>query len=293
MTRSFANLTLLFAAFIWGSAFVAQATAMQDIGPFLFTGLRFMLAAAAILPFALREHRRGGPVDRSDRGPILLTGLIFFCGGVLQQIGIQYTSVTNAGFLTGIYVVIVPFTSWALFRSAPHAIVWPAALISVAGIFLLSGGGLVPLGFGDLLIITGSVFWALQVALLGLLVGRTGRPVSIAFVQFAVGGVLGLAIAPFVEPIEVDAIAAAGVEILYAGLLSGGFAYTLQAIGQRWTPPADAAVILSSEALFAAVAGAVLLGDRLTPAGLAGAALIMAAILLVQLWPLVRRRGRV
>ena len=289
MTRSFANLTLLLAAFIWGTAFVAQATAMEDIGPFLFTGLRFVLAAAVILPFALRERHRTDPVSATDRRLILLNGLFFFCGGILQQIGIQYTSVTNAGFLTGVYVVIVPITAWALFRSAPHGIVWPAALISIAGIFLLSGGGLAPLGFGDALVVAGSVFWALQLALLGLLAARTGRPVTIAVVQFAVGGVLGLAIAPFVEPIETGAIAAAGIEIFYAGVLSGGVAYTLQAIGQRWTPPADAAVILSSEALFAAIAGAVIMGDRLTLAGLTGAALILAAMLLVQLGPAGRR----
>ncbi|MEJ8572137.1 DMT family transporter [Microbaculum marinum] len=289
MTRSLANLTLLFAAFIWGTAFVAQATAMQDIGPFLFTGLRFMLAVPAILPFAIREARRNPPIERRNRRLIVLNGAAFFLGTILQQIGIQFTSVTNAGFLTGIYVVLVPFAAWALFRSMPHRIVWPAAAISLVGTFLLSGGGLVPLGLGDVLILAGSLFWAAQVALLGLLMARTGRPVTVAVAQFAIGAVLSLAIAPLVEPIAIDRIAAAGVEILYAGLLSGGIAYTLQAIGQRWTPPADAAVILSSEAVFAAVAGALIMGDRLTAAGLVGAGLILAAILLVQLWP---GRGR-
>lgn len=292
VTRSAANLILLLTAFIWGTAFVAQATAMDDIGPLLFTGLRFLLAVPAVLPFALREGRKKPALGTTDRALIALTGGVFFCGTILQQVGIQYTSVTNAGFLTGIYVVIVPFVAWAMFRAMPHRIVWPAAAISLAGIYLLGGGGLTPLGYGDGLVIAGSVFWAVQVALLGLLAVRTGRPILIAVVQFSVGGVLGLAIAPFAEPIAIDRIAAAGIEIFYAGLLSGGVAYTLQAIAQRWTPPADAAVILSSEALFAAVAGAVMLGDRLTAAGWAGAGFVMAAILLVQLLPLLRRPAR-
>jgi len=291
VTRSIANLTLLAAAFIWGTAFVAQATAMQDIGPFLFNGLRFLLAAVAILPFALRERRHHGGLDRAGWAFAGLTGLAFFGGGTLQQVGIQFTSVTNAGFLSGLYVVIVPFMAWAVFRSLPHRIVWPAALVSLAGTMLLGGGGLAPLGAGDAFIVGSAVFWALQVVLLGYTAARTGQPVTIAVVQFAFGGVLGMAIAPFVEPVELSAIARAGVEILYAGVLSGGVAYTLQAIGQRWTPPADSAVILSSEALFAAVAGAAVLGERLSPAGWSGAAMIMVAILLVQLTPLLARRA--
>jgi drug/metabolite transporter (DMT)-like permease len=289
VTRTLANLTLLLAAFIWGTAFVAQSTAMREIGPFLFTGLRFLLAAVAILPFALRERRKNGSLDRAGWALAALTGLTFFLGGILQQIGLLYTSVTNAGFLTGIYVVIVPFVARAIFKSLPHRIVWPAAAISFAGTLLLGGGGIAPLGLGDALMVVAAVFWALQVALLSYAAARTGQPVTLAAVQFTIGGVLGMAIAPFVEPIAVERIAAAGIEILYAGLLSGGIAYTLQAIGQRWTPPGDAAVILSSEALFAAVAGAVILGDRLTPVSWSGAGLIMGAILLVQLAPLMRR----
>ncbi|WP_436638306.1 DMT family transporter [Microbaculum sp. FT89] len=292
MRRSFANLTLLFAAFIWGTAFVAQSTAMDNVGPFLFTGLRFLLAAVAILPLALRERKRGAAMDRTGWMLAIATAITFFAGSILQQIGLQYTSVTNAGFLTGLYVVLVPFVAWVVFRSMPHAVAWPAAAMSFAGTILLSGGGIAPLGLGDGLMVIAAVFWALQVALLGYTAARTGRPVTIAFVQFVIGGLLGTAIAPFAEPVEMDRIAAAGVEILYAGLLSGGVGYTLQAIGQRWTPPADAAVILSSEALFAAAAGALLLGERLTVIGLGGATLIMVAILIVQLAPLAFRTAR-
>jgi len=294
VTRALANLVLLFSAFVWGTAFVAQATAMEEIGPFLFTGLRFVLAVPAILPFALREARAARLSGQPARGRwpvgwlVGLNGLVFFCGGALQQIGIQYTSVTNAGFLTGVYVVMVPFVAWAMFRSAPNRIVWLAALVSVAGVFLLSGGGLTPFGIGDVLMLVGSVFWAVQVALLGLLVVRTGRPIGTAFVQFAIAGMLGLVLALILEPIEIRGIVAALPEIFYAGLLSGGLAYTLQAIAQRWSPPAEAAVILSSEAVFAAIAGLVVMGDRLSLPGYGGAALILGAILLVQLWPNAR-----
>ena len=292
MTRSLANLTLLLTAFVWGTAFVAQSTAMRDIGPFLFTGTRFLLAAAAILPFALRERRRTGPMDRGGWLLTLATAIAFFVGSILQQVGLQYTSVTNAGFLTALYVVLVPFVALAVFRSMPHGVVWPAAAMSFAGTMMLSGGGIAPLGFGDGLMVVAAVFWALQVVLLSYAAARTGRPVTIAVFQFAVGGALGTGIAPFVEPVGMEPIMAAGVEILYAGLLSGGLAYTLQAIGQRWTPPADAAVILSSEALFAAISGAILLGDRVTLVGWAGAGLIMVAVLAVQLAPLALKPRR-
>ncbi|ESR26898.1 DMT family transporter [Lutibaculum baratangense] len=292
MTRVRANLLLLVAAFIWGNAFVAQATAMDKMGPYAFVGVRFLLSAIAVLPFALLERRRGDtPLSAADRWLILLIGIVFLLGNVLQQVGIKHTTVTNAGFLTGLYVVMVPFMAWAAFRMPPNPIVWPAAMLSIFGTFLLGGGGFDPPGPGDLLVVSSAVLWAVHVTAVGVAVMRTSRPLLISVAQFALCGILSLAAGIWLEPLSMAAVVAALPELLYAGLVSGGIGFTLQVIAQRWAPPADAAVILSAEALFAALAGGVLLGERLGLVGWSGAASIFCAILIVQLVPLMRLRA--
>lgn len=291
MTRTSANLLLLLAAFIWGTAFVAQATAMDSLGPFSFIGLRFLLAALAVLPFAVAEAWRSRTrLNGSDLWAVAIVGLVFFIGNILQQVGILTTTVTNAGFLTGIYVVIVPFMAWALFREAPPTVIWPAVALSAGGTFLLGGGRLDALGDGDLLILGCAVFWAAHVTVVGYAVTRTRRPLLIACTQFALSGALGLAGGLAWEGITPAAIEGAAFELFYAGILSGGLGFTLQLVAQGRTPPADAAVILSGEALFAALAGGVLLAERLSVVGWLGAASILCAILLVQVVPLMRRR---
>lgn len=292
MTRIRANLLLLLTAFIWGTAFVAQATAMDSLGPFGFVGARFLLAALAVLPLALHETRRAPTrLNRPDVSLVMLVGAVFFLGNILQQVGIVHTTVTNAGFLTGLYVVMVPFMAWALFRAAPPAIVWPAVALSVSGTFLIGGGRVEALTGGDLLIVACAVFWAAHVTLVGYAVMRTQRPLLIACAQFAMSGIAGLGGALALEPIGVAALQGAALELLYAGLLSGGVGFTLQLVAQRSAPPVDAAVILSAEALFAALAGGVLLGERLPLLGWLGAASIFLAILIVQIGPLMRLRA--
>ena len=292
MSRARAGLCLLVAAFIWGTAFVAQQTAMEDIGPWLFTGLRYTMSALIVLPFALREARRGQTLGGTGLQLMAVVGLAFFAGAILQQIGLMTTTVTNTGFLTGLYVVMVPFIAWALLRRAPHFIVWPAAVLSLGGTWLLGGGSFAALNEGDWLVLIGAVFWALHVALLGLGAQRTGRPVTFACAQFVIAGTIALAVGLATEPLNMDALMGAAPELLYAGVISGGIGFTLQAIGQQHTPPGDAAVILSGEALFAALAGGILLGDRLGLLGWIGCAAILTAILLVELIPLAIRRRR-
>ncbi len=292
MNRMAANGLLLMAAFIWGTAFVAQQTAMTDMGPFFFTGIRFVLAAIVVLPFMLRERQRvGRQLDRTSLWLMVAVGTAFFLGGVLQQIALKTTTVTNAGFLTGLYVVMVPFIIWVLFRDLPHWSVWPAAALSLAGTWLLGGGAAVSLSMGDWLLIACAFFWAMHVALLGYTAVRTGRPMAVAFFQFAFAALFGIGIGIFLEPMSWTALRGAGIEILYAGLISGGIGFSLQVIGQRHTPPAHAAILLSAEALFAALAGGLLLGDTLPVSGWLGCTLIFTAILVVQLAPM-RRAAR-
>jgi len=162
MTRAQANLVLLLAGAMWGMGFVAQSTAMQAIGPLLFIGLRFVVATVAMMPFAIREGRRAAhPVRKSEWLAFAMIGLLLFAGMTAQQIGLLTTSVTNSGFLTGLYVVMVPFIAVLLFRQWPHPLVWPAALVALAGIWLLSGGSIGAFTVGDWLTILCALIWAL------------------------------------------------------------------------------------------------------------------------------------
>ena len=293
MSRLAADLLLLAAALIWGLGFIAQSTAMDDVGPLTFTGLRFSLAALAVWPLArLVEKRKRAAMAAADMRACVLIGVVFFAAAALQQWGLVSTSVTNAGFLTATYVVMVPFAVWALYRKPPPFIVWPAAMVSVAGTFLLGGGGIAPLGVGDLLVICGAVFWALHVTFIGLVAMRSGRPLHLAAIQFAVCGICGLAAGIPLERPALAALVEAAPEIIYASLVAGALGFTFQAVAQRYTPPADAAIILSGEGVFAAIFAAWLLGDRMQMAGAIGAGLILAAILAVELAPLARRARR-
>ncbi|WP_420962639.1 DMT family transporter [Brucella sp. IR073] len=291
MSRTRANLLLLLAGAIWGLGFVAQSTAMASIGPLMFIGLRFVLAALTVLPLALREARQAPrALKSSDHFGFLFIGLLLFAGIAAQQFGMLTTSVTNAGFLTGLYVVMVPFVGIILFRHWPHPIIWPCAIAALAGIWLLSGGALDALIPGDWMVILGAVFWALQVVFVTRYAERTGRPLMLCLVQFTLCAVLGLSLAFAQEGIDWNAIRAAAPEILFAGIFSSGIAFALQAVGQRYTTAPQAAIFLSSEALFAALFGAILLGERLPPSGIAGCGLIFASMLAVELVPMMRQR---
>ena len=290
MTRSQANLLLLAVALVWGSAFVAQAHGMEALGPFAFTGLRFLLGVIVVLPLAWRDYRgiarRAVPPGwREVRGVILL-GVLLALGAVFQQIGIIHTTVTNAGFLTGLYVPLVPLISWLLMRVRPHWSVWPCSIGCLAGMWLLSGAGSLSLGVGDTWVVASSLFWALHVIFVGRIAGRIAAPYLVACAQFFVCGVLCLIWAAFNETITLAGIQQAAVPIIYTGIFSIGFAYTGQVVGQRYTEAADAAIILSAETIFAAMFGFLLMGERLSTTGLAGCALIFTCIVAVQMLPL-------
>lgn len=292
MERIKADLSLLLAAFIWGTAFIAQKIAVGSIGPILFLGCRFLLSALLLAPLAWAENRRrtDAPLAAADWRLALLVGLSLFTGMALQQIGIVSTSTTNAGFLTAIYVVMVPIVAWVLTRHRPRPAVVIACCVSIAGAWMLEQGGAAqPWGKGDMLVVISDIPQALQLILVERFLARHNRPLLLSFVQYGVIALVALTLAAIFEPISWQGINQVMPSILYAGLLSGGVAFTLQIVAQRHTPPAEAAIIMSLESVFAALAGAWLLGDRLGPTGLAGCALILAGVLLVQLLPLLRR----
>lgn len=289
MTQSRANLLLLIAGLIWGLGFVAQSTAMQNMGPLTFIALRFIVATIAVAPLAFLETKRAvKPLTTSDYTAFLILGIMLVSGMILQQTGLLTTSVTNAGFLTGLYVVLVPILGVLLFSQWPHPVVWICAVLSLTGIWMLSGGSLNSFSQGDWLMIAGAFFWALQ----GLFIARyalsIGRPVTMACIQFTVVAVIGLILAIFFEKIEWQAIQAAAPEILFTGIFSSGVAFTLQAIGTRYTSASQGAIFLSSEALFAALFGAIILSERLPIIGFAGCVLIFLSMLMVEIVPRLR-----
>jgi drug/metabolite transporter (DMT)-like permease len=285
MTRLTADLLLLGSAAIWGLAFVFQKTAMQELGPLTFIAARSAIAALVLVPVAVFEARQaagGRPVDGVGLARIALwAGLAFFAGAALQQIGLVTATVTNAGFLTALYVVFVPILMWIWFREAPARIVWPAAAVSFAGTWLLGGGTVGALSRGDVLIAVCAVFWAVHV-----LVCRAsapfGRPVLFTCLQFVVVAALAALGAAASEAVTVEKLWRAAPQIAFVGILSSAVTFTILTIALRHTPPSEASIIISSESLFAALAGAILLGERLTPIAWAGAALIVAATLAVQ-----------
>jgi drug/metabolite transporter (DMT)-like permease len=299
MNRFRADLLLLFAAGVWGLAFYFQKSAMSHVGPFLFIAARTSVAGLAHAPLALLELRRrtneteGPLIDRPALVKLGLTGgVFFFLGAAFQQAGLQTATVTNAGFLTGLYVVITPFIIWLTARRAPSTVVWMAVFLAFAGTWALGGGTVGGFSYGDSLIAICAVFWAIHLVVTSRS-PRYGTPMTYTCVQFATVAAMAATAALLFEPISADALVKASGAILYVGVLSSALTFTLLAIAVKHTPASEAAVLVSMETLFAALAGALLLGERLPWIGLFGAALLFAASLLVQLAPRAKGIGEV
>lgn len=277
--------------------FVAQATAMDAIGPMLFVGLRFLVASAVVLPFVIREslmiRRQAKPaLSIADLARFSLIGVTLFAGMATQQVGLLTTSVTNSGFLTGLYVVFTPLLAFLLFADRQHPVIWLSALLSLTGIYLLAGGSFTTLVIGDLLTIGSAFCWALQVCLIARFVGQSGRPLALSLVQFAVTAVIALMFAFMIETATLADVAKAAPQILYAGVMASGLAFTLQVIGQRYTSAGQAAIFLSSEAPFAALFAFISLGERPAAMAWTGCVLILLAILSVEVVPVWRKKSQ-
>lgn len=282
---------LLLTAFIWGTAFVAQRVGMDHVGPFTFNGLRFALGSLSLLPllYLFRERQQVPSFIRPQAGLKMilfggcLAGTLLFLGASLQQVGLVYTTAGKAGFITGLYVVIVPLLG-LFWKQNPGLGTWLGAALAAIGLYLLSVTKALTLSFGDLLELIGAFFWAGHVLILGWLSPKIDS-LKLAFVQFAVCSLLSLCVALFSETASLPAIMAAAVPILYGGLVSIGIAYTLQVVAQREAKPAHAAILLSMEAVFAALGGWVILGETLSVRGLIGCSLMLSGMLLSQLHP--------
>jgi drug/metabolite transporter (DMT)-like permease len=286
MRRLHADLALLLAALIWGGGFIFQKSAMGHIGPLLFITARSVVAALALVPLAWREARNAVPMTEGPTRLVTAAGVAFFAGAWLQQEGLKTATVTNTGFLTALYVVITPFIAWAWAGKRPSAIVWPAIVLSGVGTWLLGGGTLEALSRGDILVALSSVMWAAHVVICGH-ASRFGRPIGFTAAQFVVVALLGAIGAICLEDIDRQALGRALPDIAYVGLLSSAVTFAILTVALQHTSPSEAAVIVSTETLFAALAAYLLLGERLAGLGWIGAALILVAALLVQVWPVL------
>jgi drug/metabolite transporter (DMT)-like permease len=284
-----ADLTLLLVSILWGSAFVAQRVAGQLGGVYYFNGLRYLLAALVVLPFALRVRRVANPPHDQIKW-MFIAGFLLFIASALQQAGMQFTTAGNAGFITSLYVVLIPIVLFFVWREKQHWTSIVAVALAGAGAFLLSTGGRFEIRTGDALELGGALFWAVHVIVLGKFASKF-EPVSFSVGQLAVSGILNLFVGVFVE----DGIALHPpimFAIAYTAFLSLGLSYTLQVWAQKHTPPADAALILSLESVFAVFAGWLILEERLNAIQIFGCMMIFIAVLLTQIreWYL---RGRI
>lgn len=278
---------LLLSAVIWGFSFVAQRVGMRYVGPFTFNAVRFALGSIVLIPFAVSAVRRrypagsdGGAWKRTALLGGAIAGAVIFIGVSFQQIGIQYTTAGKSGFITGLYVVLVPVLGLAIGRKTSTG-TWIGVLLAAIGLYLLSFTGAFTISKGDLIVLGGTLFWAIHVLLISVLIHRTDG-VLLAMIQFTACSLLSFAAALIFEKIEIAGIMDAAIPILYGGLMSVGVAYTLQVIAQRKTPPAHAAIILSLETIFAALGGWLALGEIIPARGLAGCALMLVGIIVSQ-----------
>jgi drug/metabolite transporter (DMT)-like permease len=288
---------LLLTAAIWGFAFVAQRAGMEHVGPFTFNAVRFGLGSLILVPFILIRGRTRGAAGKqsgADSIKILLkgggiAGVILFVGASLQQAGIVYTTAGKAGFITGLYVIIVPVLG-VLIGRRPGRRTWLGAALAVGGLYLLSVTGRLTISRGDLLVLLGAFAWASHVMVIGWLSPKVDG-IALASLQFAICSALSWAGALAAEPIDLQAIERATVPILYAGLLSTGVAYTLQVVAQRRVPTTNAAIIMSLEAVFAGIGGWVLLSETLSLRGLVGCSLMLVGMIAAQLDPRTLHAG--
>jgi len=280
--RIVSRFLLVLAAVIWGFAFVAQREGMKDVGPFLFNAVRFALGGITLLPFLLRRKTRRS-VGKGVVLGYIAAGVILFAAASLQQAGIVHTTAGKAGFITGLYLVIIPLIGLLLGKRA-RLTSWFAVIIATGGLYLLTVRGVGRIGIGDLLVLASAFGWAAHVHIVGWL-ARRADPIVIAASQFAICAALSLTVAVFVEPITLAGLHRAWLPIAYAGILSTAGAYTLQVIGQRRVEPAEAGVIMSLETVFAALGGWLVLGESMTLRMLLGSGLMLLGMLLSQTRP--------
>ncbi len=289
MNRKHANLMLLLAAVLWGSGNVAQQTVLAHVGPLTANGLKCLIASAVILPFCRGTAAKARKLGWSGWGWAIAVIISFAVASTLMQMGVGQTTVTNAGFLVNATTVFTPLASWLMLYERPRAFAWPAAACAFTGVCLMSGGSPFSLASGDLLCLASAVAYAEWAVFLGAFVTRFGAPGLVTLLQFGATAAICLVLAAFTEPPALKDVLDAGPELALLGVFSTALAYFLQAEAQRHTSAGEAALVVSTEAIFGAIAAMVALDEQPSISGIAGAGLIIGGIVVVEAGPMISR----
>ena len=290
MSKSTSMICALITTFIWGTAFIAQDTGMDNIGPLTFNFSRFFVGFITILPIALIFERKKIVLEISSNSKVfykylLFMGISLFLGTYLQQASLQYTNIANAAFFTVFYVPLVPILLFFIYASKVHWSIWPSIGLCVFGVYLLSDFSNSEVMLGDALVILCSVFWALHIIFAGKFMETFNIPIFYAALQALLVAALSFLFSYFFEEIKFSNILLESSSIIYAGVFSGGIAFTLQMFAQKNIEEAPAAIIYSLEGVFAALAGWIILNQFLDLSNIIGCCLILIAVIFSQLAP--------
>ena len=290
MSKTVSLLCALTCTFIWGTTFIAQDTGMDFIGPYLFNSVRFFVGFLVLLPFFLffeKKHlKRELSKNQSDFLKYsFLIGLFLFLGSALQQISLLYTDVANAAFFTIFYVPMVPIIVFFLFKDKIHWSNWPSVILCILGGYLLTNFYDSTIRKGDALVVLGAIFWALHIIYVGKVIKNFNLPILIGLIQTSTVSLLSVFGAILFEEINIDGIFKQTYQILYAGILSGGFAFVLQIYAQKNITPTPAAIIFSLEGVIATIAAWILLSQILNIDNIIGCIFIIVGVLISQIVP--------
>jgi len=294
MSKTVSLLSALLCTFIWGTTFIAQDTGMDNIGPFTFNAVRFFVGFLAIVPlaflFEVKKFKSEFKLDFKTFAVLsFLIGLSLFLGSALQQVALLYTDVANAAFFTIFYVPMVPIIIFLFRKKTIHWSVWPSVVLCLIGGYLLTNFHDATIRLGDTLVVLGALFWSTHIIFTGIIVTKYNLPLTLGAIQTLLVALFSFVIGFIYEEFIIENILNEIDSILYAGILSGGFAFVLQIYAQKNITPAPAAIIFSLEGVFATIAAWFLLNQILGINNLLGCFFILCGVLLSQLLPLIKR----
>ena len=290
MSKSMSLLSALLCTFIWGTTFIAQDTGMDKIGPLTFNAVRFFIGFLSIIPFALLFEKKKITKEINNNKKLFCKllfwiGLFLFLGTYLQQTALLYTDVANAAFFTIFYVPMVPIILFFFYSKSIHWSIWPSVLFCIVGVYLLSDFTNATIRLGDTLVILCALFWSLHIIFIGNFIKNFNLPLFFGALQALVVSFFSIIFALFFETITIANILNESVSIIYAGILSGGIAFTLQIYAQKNISSAPAAIIFSLEGVFATIAAWIILNQILSLDNIIGCVLILFGVLFSQLLP--------
>ena len=294
MKKAISFICLVVCTLIWGTTFIAQDAGMDNIGPFTFNSVRFFVGFLAVAPFVFLFEKKKIKNQINGRTSdflklVIPVGIFLTLGCIFQQVSLLYTDVANSAFFTIFYVPMVPIIVYFLFSEKLHWSIWPSVLACVIGGYLLSDISNSTIRYGDSLVLIGALFWALHIIYIGKIIQKFNLPFFIAFIQNIIVSFLSFVLVIIFEEIDFSKISLEAVEILYAGILSGGAAFALQIFGQKNISAAPAAIIMSLEGVIAAISAWIILNQILGLNNIIGCTLILGGILLSQLAPLYKK----